>query len=198
MKGIHQKILEQCASIPFSKPLYYEGLAIMKRITLMRHQRDKTAEKESEEKIEEDRILERVKSKTRNNQDVFDAISIMCKAVKIDKEDLFSESRKSQIVLFRQCAMFIIYYYCPVGFNDLGAYFNRDHATALYSLKVVTKMKKGRYVNLLFKSTLFDMLKSLKDEGAIKSIQYYMDKDYTPYNQSRPSLKHENYIQIKR
>jgi chromosomal replication initiator protein len=65
-------------------------------------------------------------------------IDAVCRLVEVNVEDVFTRSRKSQIVKARQLSMyFMLKYNSNLTVTQVGRLFKRDHATVLHSKKVV-------------------------------------------------------------
>ncbi len=71
---------------------------------------------------------------------------LVCKEFSVTEKQLLSKSRKQDIVRPRQMAMFLARKYTDLPLKQIGAGFNRYHATALYAMNTVEKQlqQKGQ------------------------------------------------------
>lgn len=77
-------------------------------------------------------------SKAANEVNVDFILAIVSEAFEISIEQLKSKSRKRDIVIGRQVAMYLSKKYTKVSLKELGGVFGgRDHSTVIYSLKTV-------------------------------------------------------------
>lgn len=77
-------------------------------------------------------------NKASNEVNVDFILSIVSEAFEISIDQLKSKSRKRDIVIGRQVAMYLAKKYTDVSLKDLGQVFGgRDHSTVIYSLKTV-------------------------------------------------------------
>lgn len=58
--------------------------------------------------------------------------------------DCRTDTRRREVVIPRQIAMYFIYKHVNISSSSVGHYFNRDHATVLYAIKVVEYMLESR------------------------------------------------------
>lgn len=65
-------------------------------------------------------------------------ISIVCKYCEVTRDDLRSDSRKTELVEARNLALFFTHKYGKrKSLEQLGKYFNRKHSSVIYSLQSV-------------------------------------------------------------
>ncbi len=57
----------------------------------------------------------------------------------VKKEDIFSEKRTKDVAFARQVSIYIIREITNFSFPKIGSFFGKDHATAIYAIKQVTK-----------------------------------------------------------
>ncbi len=71
---------------------------------------------------------------------------LVCKEFSVTEKQLLSKSRKQDIVRPRQIAMFLARKYTDLPLKQIGAGFNKYHATALYAMNTVEKQleQKGQ------------------------------------------------------
>ena len=82
--------------------------------------------------------------KTRLNAE--DIIDHVCKAFEITTDEIASNSRLRNICFARQVAMHIIRQRVRnYTLNNIGAHFNRDHATVMHSLKAISNQVETDY-----------------------------------------------------
>ncbi|WP_457553138.1 chromosomal replication initiator protein DnaA [Desulfobacula sp.] len=79
---------------------------------------------------------------------------LVCKEFSITEADIVSASRKKRIVKPRQMAIFLSRRYTDQPIKRIGTFYNRYHATAIYSINAVEKELKQ-------KSVLFEQMKYL-------------------------------------
>ena len=65
--------------------------------------------------------------------------NLVCKEYSIKKEDIVSRSRKQAFVRPRQIAMYLMRRYTDAPLQVIGKIFNRYHATAIHSVKLVER-----------------------------------------------------------
>jgi chromosomal replication initiator protein len=58
---------------------------------------------------------------------------------KVTVKDLQSKSRKKNITLPRQIAMYLGRKHTEQALGDIGSAFNRDHSTVVHSIRVITE-----------------------------------------------------------
>lgn len=71
---------------------------------------------------------------------------LVCKEFSISEADIVSASRKKRIVKPRQMAIFLSRRYTDQPIKKIGNYYNKYHATAIYSINVVEKELKQKSV----------------------------------------------------
>jgi chromosomal replication initiator protein len=79
---------------------------------------------------------------------------LVCKEFSITEADIVSASRKKRIVKPRQMAIFLSRRYTDLPIKKIGNYYNKYHATAIYSINAVEKELKQ-------KSVLFEQINYL-------------------------------------
>lgn len=68
-----------------------------------------------------------------------DIIEQVCEACAVSKDDLFSQSRKANVVQARQIAMFLAQKYTDLSVAKIGALIGkRNHTTVLHSVRLIT------------------------------------------------------------
>lgn len=66
-------------------------------------------------------------------------IEACAKFYNVKKEDIFSEKRTKDVAFARQVSIYIIREITNFSFPKIGSLFGKDHATAIYAIKQVTK-----------------------------------------------------------
>lgn len=66
-------------------------------------------------------------------------IEACAKFYNVKKEDIFSEKRTKDVAFARQVSIYIIREITNFSFPKIGSFFGKDHATAIYAIKQVTK-----------------------------------------------------------
>ena len=66
-------------------------------------------------------------------------IEACAKFYNVRKEDIFSEKRTKDVAFARQVSIYIIREITNFSFPKIGSLFGKDHATAIYAIKQVTK-----------------------------------------------------------
>ena len=66
-------------------------------------------------------------------------IEACAKFYNVKKEDIFSEKRTKDVAFARQVSIYIIREITNFAFPKIGSFFGKDHATAIYAIKQVTK-----------------------------------------------------------
>lgn len=64
-------------------------------------------------------------------------VDFVCNEFGVNKDELFTKTRKREIVDARNVCMAIMRDYTPASFQRIGEYFFRDHATVLFATKSV-------------------------------------------------------------
>lgn len=64
-------------------------------------------------------------------------IAGVCKHFDTNFKEMCTKSRKREIVLPRQIAMYLLHKMLGMGCADIARIFNRDHTTALHNFKLV-------------------------------------------------------------
>lgn len=67
-------------------------------------------------------------------------ITEACNYFHIQEKDLKSTSRKYEVVHARQIAMYLLREHCRFTFKKTADIFNRDHTTAIHSVKYIKDM----------------------------------------------------------
>lgn len=76
---------------------------------------------------------------------------------KVSIDELQSKSRKRNITVPRQIAMYLTRKYTDLSLADIGGLYRRDHSTVMYAIKTVTKIlsqktSKGQQIEMLCKN----------------------------------------------
>lgn len=135
--------------------------------------------------IEVDYILEKAKlenknpiniSKTTNrknlifeNSEIIGLIKLVCNHYGQDYNKLMSKDKHRELVYIRQILIYLLYKNTPYSTTDIGELFKRDHATVIYSSKIVKS-----YIDLYEKThTDFDdYIKRLKDISELTNLPW--------------------------
>jgi chromosomal replication initiation ATPase DnaA len=75
-----------------------------------------------------------------NEQRVNNMMKVVCKLTHVDWSELKGKSRKRDINDIRQTSMWILRKGTSLSFANIGAIFNRHHATVLHAVKSVENM----------------------------------------------------------
>lgn len=67
-------------------------------------------------------------------------IEACAKFYNVKKEDIYSEKRTKEIAFARQVSIYIIREILNFSFPKIGAIFGKDHATAIYAIKQISKL----------------------------------------------------------
>ena len=67
-------------------------------------------------------------------------IDCCAKFYNVKKEDIYSEKRNKEIAFARQVSIYIIREITNYSFPKIGDIFGKDHATAIYAIKQITKL----------------------------------------------------------
>ncbi|MBR2884586.1 MAG: chromosomal replication initiator protein DnaA [Clostridia bacterium] len=67
-------------------------------------------------------------------------IECCAKFYNVKKEDIYSEKRNKEIAFARQVSIYIIREITNYSFPKIGDIFGKDHATAIYAIKQITKL----------------------------------------------------------
>lgn len=98
-----------------------------------------------------------------------DIVNIVCDLYNIYPKKIFQDTRKRELTKCRQISMYIARQLTELSLSEIGAYFNKDHATVLHSVKAVQKdidtnrVFKTEVSLLLFKTQKAMYDKSLQD-----------------------------------
>ena len=82
----------------------------------------------------------------RKNVTIDQIISTTCEHFNVKEEDIFSKSRKAEIVTVRQMSMYLAHKHTKLTASKIGIYVgNRDHATVLHGIKAIDgRLKKDK------------------------------------------------------
>jgi hypothetical protein len=95
-----------------------------------------------------------------NNERVLKIIDIVNKMYGIDCRQ---NTRRREVVIPRQIAMYFIYKNVKVSSPCVGRYFKRDHATVLYAVKVVENIIESRSRDdKVYKEEIAEMRQDIK------------------------------------
>jgi len=75
-----------------------------------------------------------------NEQQVNSMMKVVCKLTQVDWSELKGKSRKREINDIRQTSMWILRKGTSLSFANIGAIFNRHHATVLHAVESVNNM----------------------------------------------------------
>ncbi len=78
-------------------------------------------------------------------------VDLICNHFSLRPDQIRSRSRKKEVALPRQIAMYFSRKYTQASLQNIGKEFNRDHATVLHSIKKIDKMLK---TNAKFRSQM--------------------------------------------
>ena len=70
-------------------------------------------------------------------------IEACAKFYNVKKEDIYSEKRTKEIAFARQVSIYIIREITNYSFPKIGAIFGKDHATAIYAIKQISKLMEN-------------------------------------------------------
>ncbi len=85
-------------------------------------------------------------------------IEACAKFYNVKKEDIYSEKRTKEIAFARQVSIYIIREITNFSFPKIGAIFGKDHATAIYAIKQISKlMEKDISVKINIESLINDI-----------------------------------------
>lgn len=88
-----------------------------------------------------------------------DIVNIVCDLYNIYPKKIFQDTRKRELTKCRQISMYIARKLTDLSLSEIGAYFNKDHATVVHSVKAV---QKEIDTNRVFKSELSLLLSRTK------------------------------------
>lgn len=106
------------------------------------------------------RIVKKVKRVEKKEITIENIVEKVCSHYDIEENSLYTKSRKKDVVLVRQIAMYFSKLYTSNSLSKIGqAIGGRDHATVLHAFKVI---KNQSDVDKLFKEELLDIENSIK------------------------------------
>lgn len=66
-------------------------------------------------------------------------VEIVCDFYNIYPKKIFNLNRKREIAKCRQISMYLARHFTSYSLSEIGAYFDREHATVLHAIKAVEK-----------------------------------------------------------
>ena len=100
---------------------------------------------------------------------------------KLDEDYNKSKSRKTDVVLGRQMAMYLVRKHTNMSLSRIGSFFNKDHATVLHSVKVIDNYM---FYHKERKQEVWELNRIIKFKSAAinedlnwKNEYYYIDLD---------------------
>lgn len=103
-----------------------------------------------------------------NEQQVNSMMKVVCKLTQVDWSELKGKSRKREINDIRQTSMWILRKGTSLSFANIGAIFNRHHATVLHAVESVNNMiETDRY----YRAHVEQILNQLDNERLNKAFE---------------------------
>ena len=106
------------------------------------------------------RIVRKVVNCENKQVTVDDIIATVCGHFGVEAKDIYSKTRKSEVVQARQVAMYLAKSYTDLSAAKIGSLIgNKDHATVLHACKTI---KAQLEVDKVFQNELSEIKQSLK------------------------------------
>lgn len=122
-------------------------------------------------------LLEADRKQIRDNEELSNMISAFCLINCIEFDELVKKCRLRHLVVKRQVLSWMIRKYKEISTNRIGELLgNRDHATIIYSLRVVGNAIDAN--DPLTMDVLKKTLSEFKRIGMIQSQEYYLDTNW--------------------
>jgi len=102
-----------------------------------------------------------------NEQQVNAMMKVVCKLTQVDWSELKGKSRKREINDIRQTSMWILRKGTSLSFANIGAIFNRHHATVLHAVESVNNMIE---TDSMYRGQVEQILNHLDNERLTKAF----------------------------
>jgi chromosomal replication initiator protein len=102
-----------------------------------------------------------------NEQQVNSMMKVVCKLTQVDWSELKGKSRKREINDIRQTSMWILRKGTSLSFANIGAIFNRHHATVLHAVESVNNMIE---TDSMYRGQVEQILNHLDNERLTKAF----------------------------
>lgn len=102
-----------------------------------------------------------------NEQQVNSMMKVVCKLTQVDWTELKGKSRKREINDIRQTSMWILRKGTSLSFANIGAIFNRHHATVLHAVDSVNNMIE---TDSMYRGQVEQILNHLDNERLTKAF----------------------------
>jgi chromosomal replication initiation ATPase DnaA len=107
-----------------------------------------------------------------NEQRVNNMMKVVCKLTHVDWSELKGKSRKREINDIRQTSMWILRKGTSLSFANIGAIFNRHHATVLHAVDSVNNMIQ---TDRMYRGHVEQILNHLDNENLNKAFDKLTD-----------------------
>ena len=103
-----------------------------------------------------------------NEQQVNSMMKVVCKLTQVDWSELKGKSRKREINDIRQTSMWILRKGTSLSFANIGAIFNRHHATVLHAVDSVNNMIE---TDSMYRGQVEQILNHIDNERLTKAFE---------------------------
>ena len=103
-----------------------------------------------------------------NEQQVNAMMKVVCKLTQVDWSELKGKSRKREINDIRQTSMWILRKGTSLSFANIGAIFNRHHATVLHAVESVNNMIE---TDSMYRGQVEQILNHIDNERLTKAFE---------------------------
>lgn len=103
-----------------------------------------------------------------NEQQVNKMMKVVCKLTQVDWSELKGKCRKREINDIRQTSMWILRKGTSLSFANIGAIFNRHHATVLHAVESVNNMIE---TDSMYRGQVEQILNHLDNERLTKAFE---------------------------
>ena len=103
-----------------------------------------------------------------NEQQVNAMMKVVCKLTQVDWSELKGKSRKREINDIRQTSMWILRKGTSLSFANIGAIFNRHHATVLHAVDSVNNMIE---TDSMYRGQVEQILNHIDNERLTKAFE---------------------------